>query len=125
MPEVLAARRFKYGWFGDGGLGEKLISAILSGRKTATACPTYDPEDAELKVGDTLELIDKHGHSRAMLVVTGIELRSYASFDEALAAREGTTLPELQENMKFANGREIPPDEEMRVVYFERLWPRK
>ena len=43
-------KRFRFGWYGDGGLGEKMIQAIMAGRKTATACPAYDPEDADLKV---------------------------------------------------------------------------
>ena len=111
-------KRFRFGWYGDGGLGEKMIQAILAGRKTATACPAYDPEDADLKVGDELQLVDKHGTVRAQLVVTIVELRSFGSFNEDLAQREGVTLPELKEKMNFANGRQIREEEEMRVVHF-------
>ena len=111
-------KRFRFGWFGDNGLGEKLIQAILAGRKTATACPAYDPEDADLKVGDELQLVDKHGNTRAQLVVTVVELRAFGSFNEDLAHREGVTLLELKEKMNFANGRQIRDDEEMRVVHF-------
>lgn len=118
---VEASKSFKFGWFGDGGLGERLIQKILSGRKSATCCPAYDPEDAELKAGDRLELTDKHGRARARLVVTKVELRSYESFDEALAAAEGASLSELREHARFANGREIRNDEEWRVVYFRIL----
>jgi uncharacterized protein YhfF len=110
---------FRFGWFGDGGLGERLILAILDGRKTATTCPAYDPEDAELKAGDVLQLTDKHGKARGTLVVTNIELRPFKSFDDRLALRVGCSLPELVDNAKFANGREMRPDEEMRVVHFE------
>lgn len=111
-------KRFRFGWYGDGGLGEKMIQSILAGRKTATACPAYDPEDADLKVGDSLQLVDKHGNVRAQLVVTIVELRTFGSFDEDLAHREGVTLPELKEKMNFANGRQIREEEEMRVVHF-------
>lgn len=111
-------KRFRFGWYGDGGLGERLIQTILAGRKTATSCPAYDPEDAELKTGDELSLVDKHGHARATLVVTLVELRPFGSFDEELAAAEGVTLAELKDKMNFANGRAIRPDEEMRVVHF-------
>lgn len=114
-------KRFKFGWFGDGGLGERLIAKILSGQKTATCCPAYDPEDADLRAGDLLELTDKQGQTRGTLKVTRVELRPFSSFDEALAAAEGTDLAELLEHTRFANGRELRPDEEMRVVYFERL----
>lgn len=120
-----SAKRFKFGWFGDGGLGERLIQAILSGRKTATSCPSYDPDDADLKVGDKLELTDKHGRVRGILVVTHVELRSFGSFDEALAAKEGTTLQELVEATKFANGRELRADEEMRVIHFQLVQTAK
>lgn len=118
VSPAAAMKRFRFGWYGDGGLGERMIQAILAGRKTATACPAYDPEDADLKVGDELQLVDKHGTVRAKLVVTMVELRSFGSFDEALAEKEGVTLPELKEKMNFANGRQVRDDEEMRVVYF-------
>lgn len=118
MIESPGVKRFRFGWYGDGGLGERMIQSILSGRKTATACPAYDPEDAELKAGDELELVDKHGNVRGHLVVVLVELRPLSSFDEALAAREGVTLSELKEKLDFANGRQIRESEEMRVVHF-------
>jgi uncharacterized protein YhfF len=111
-------KRFRFGWYGDGGLGERLIQTILAGRKTATSCPAYDPEDADLKADDELQLLDKHGNERGRLVVTLVELRAFGSFDEALAQKEGVSLPDLKEKMNFANGREIREDEEMRVVHF-------
>jgi uncharacterized protein YhfF len=114
----VSAKRFRFGWYGDNGLGEAMIQAILAGRKTATACPAYDPEDADLKAGDELALVDKHGNVRAAMVVTLVELRTYGSFDEDLARREGVTLAELKDKMDFANGRKIREDEEMRVVHF-------
>ncbi len=114
----MSAKRFRFGWYGDNGLGEAMIQAILAGRKTATACPAYDPEDADLKAGDELALVDKHGNVRAAMVVTLVELRTYGSFDEDLARREGVTLAELKDKMDFANGRKIREDEEMRVVHF-------
>ena len=112
------SKRFRFGWYGDGGMGEKMISAVLAGRKTATACPAYDPEDAELKIGDELQLIDKHSLLRAELVVTAVELRAFAGCDQALAACVGVTLPEFKEKMNFASGRKVRDDEQMRVVHF-------
>lgn len=112
-------RIFKFGWFGDDNIGERLIQAILSGKKTATSCPAYDPEDADVQVGDALQLTDKYGKARGTLIVTGVEIRNFGDFDEALAAHEGTELKELQDSLHFANGREIRPDEEMRIVYFK------
>ncbi len=111
-------KRFRFGWYGDGGLGERMIQTILAGRKTATSCPAYDPEDADLKADDELQLLDKHGTERGRLVVTLVEVRPFGTFDEALAQKEGVSLPELKEKMNFANGRQIRDDEEMRVVHF-------
>src|ERR1041385_6535253 len=121
MTKAPAAKKFKFGWYGDGGLGDRLIEAIIAGRKTATVCPAYDPEDADLKAGDRLELTDKHGKVRAHLFVNGIEVRTFGSFDEKLALRDGSTLEDLKKSVAFANGRELRPEEEMRVVYFELL----
>ena len=101
-----------------------MIQAIMAGRKTATACPAYDPEDSDLKVGDELQLVDKHGTVRAHLVVTIVELRSFGSFNEDLAQREGVTLSELKEKLNFANGRQIRDEEEMRVVHFRMVQGR-
>ena len=112
-------KRFRFGWYGDGGLGERLIQTILAGRKTATSCPAYDPEDSDLKAGDNLQLVDKHGAVRGLLVVTNVEIRPLGSFDDALAGEEGVTLSELREKLNFANGRQLRDDEEMRVVHFK------
>jgi uncharacterized protein YhfF len=112
------SKRFRFGWYGDGGMGEKMISSVLAGHKTATACPAYDPEDAELKAGEDLELVDKHGTLRAQLVVTSVELRAFSAVDQALARCVGVTLPEFKEKMDFANGRKVRDDEQIRVVHF-------
>jgi uncharacterized protein YhfF len=111
-------KRFRFGWYGDGGLDERMIQTILAGRKTATSCPAYDPEDADLKTGDELQLTDKHGTVRGQLIVTLVEVRPYGGFDEELAAKEGVGLSELKEKMIFAHGRLIREDEEMRIVHF-------
>ena len=112
-------KSFKLGWMGDGGMGERLIGAILSGQKTATSCPVSDPDDPVFDVGDQLHLIDKHNKSRGILVVTRIELRSFGQFDDNIAGALGLPLQELRHAAHFANGREIPAEEAMRVVYFE------
>ena len=55
---VGAVKTYQFGWFGDNDLGERLIQAVLQGKKSATACPAYDPEDADLKKGDVLQIVD-------------------------------------------------------------------
>lgn len=115
------ARPFVFGWDGDGGFGEGLLQAILTGKKTATSAPAGDPEDADVAAGDLLELVDKAGNSRGLLEATRVEIREFGSFDEALAACEGTDLGSLREGTRFANGRSISDDEPMRVIYFKLL----
>jgi uncharacterized protein YhfF len=111
-------KRFRFGWYGDGGLGERMIQTILAGRKTATSCPDYDPENADLKADDELQLLDKHGTVRGHMIVTHVEVRAFGLFDEALAEKEGVSLFDLKEKLNFAHGRPIRDDEEMRVVHF-------
>lgn len=119
--ERARAKPFVFGWEGDGGLGHGLIRAVLAGEKTATSGPASDPEDADVEAGDLLELRDMEGRPRGLLLATAVELRSFASFDDALAAAEGATLEELRSGTAFANGRAIPPDETMRVIRFRLL----
>src|ERR1700733_12729045 len=95
-----------------------MIQTILAGRKTATSCPDYDPENADLKADDELQLLDKHGTVRGQMIVTRVEVRAFGPFDEALAAKEGVSLPELKEKLKFAHVRPIREDEEMRGGHF-------
>ena len=114
----LPTKKFKFGWFGDNGHGERVIQQILAGHKRATACLAYEEEDSDVVVGDKLDLIDKHGKSYGLLVVTKIEVRPYGSFDERMARECGHGLAEFKELCKFANGREPGADEEMRVTYF-------
>ncbi|TBR21592.1 ASCH domain-containing protein [bacterium] len=110
-------RPYRIGWYGDDGLGERLIQAVLEGRKTATAAPSYDPEEGA--EGELLALVDKGGKRRGTLRITRVELRRFSDFDEPLAARLGAPLADIKAMTSFANSRPIGPDEEMRVTYFE------
>ncbi|MFH1723512.1 MAG: ASCH domain-containing protein [Elusimicrobiota bacterium] len=110
-------RAYRFGWYGDNDLGELLIQRILAGRKTATTCPAYDPEEAA--VGETLRLVDKTGKTRGMIRITGSEVRRLGDFDEGTATRLGMTLEEIRANAAVANSREVRSDEEMRITYFE------
>lgn len=110
-------RPYRIGWYGDDGLGERLIQAVLDGRKTATAAPAYDPEEG--KEGELLNLVDKGGKVRGTLRITRVELRPFSTFDDALAAKLGAPLEEIRKMTSFANSRPLGPEEEMRVTYFE------
>lgn len=120
-----ATKVFRYGWYGDGGLGETMIQLILAGRKTATASPAYDSKGSDREVGDALPLLDKHGSVRGRVLVTRVEIVPLGDFDEALAEKTGLTLRELKEKLCFANGRKLGDQEEMRVIHFRLLHARK
>ncbi len=117
MAEKL--RRMKFGWHGDGGHGERMIEKILAGSKMATSSMAYETEDADLKVGEKVELVDKKGRVFGVIMILDVQIRAFKTFDEPLAARCGHTLDELRELMKFANSRMPGPDEEMRVTFFK------
>mgnify|MGYP001568350192 CR=1 FL=1 len=53
-----------------------------------------------------------------MLKVTRIEYRPLGQFDEQLASAVGTTLADLRERVRLGNARQVPLDEEMRVIHF-------
>lgn len=114
-------RRFKFGWFGDNDHGENLIQDILAGRKRATASLAYEQEDADVAVGETVEIADKHGRLRGTLVILKIEIRAFGKIDEAVANECGHALEKFKELARFANARELKPDEEMRITYFKLL----
>ena len=117
-------RRFKFGWYGDNDLGEYMIQQILKGEKTASVCPAYDPQDADLAVGEKMLLVDKHNKPRGTLLVTLIENVALKDVDDSLASQIGTSLQELLQALSFANGREMKPEEELRITYFQ-LTPEK
>lgn len=112
---------FRYGWYGDGGLGEMMIQTILAGRKTATVSPAYDSKSADRVAGDELPLVDKHGNTRGTVLVTLVETKPYGELDEELAIKAGLTLKDLKEKLDFANGRRLKDDEEMRIVHFRLI----
>lgn len=116
---VAGARKMKFGWFGDGGHGERMIELIVSGKKTATASLAYEIEDSDLKAGDRLELVDKKGRVHGSVVIVDIQLRKVSTLDEMIAKHCGhENLAAMLEAARFANARELRPDEDMRVTFF-------
>lgn len=115
MPRPL--KPFAFGWKGDRGFGERLIRAILTGKKTATSGPAKDPEDRGVRAGQTVALTDKNGVVRGTLRITRVQVKEWGKFDETLARQEGTTLRRLKAGMRVANG-DLPASEPMRVIHF-------
>lgn len=61
-----------FGYDGDGGLGDRLIAAVLRGEKTATSSLAigYLSGDPMPKVGQRLSLVDHHGRSHGVVETT-------------------------------------------------------
>lgn len=116
-PSASRLRPYPVGWYGDNGFGESMIQKIVSGRKTATLGPAYDPE--ERRVGECVELVDKTGKARAVIRITGVEFLSWRDLDQSHAARLGLSLEEIREHLPRYIAREIRPDEELRLTCFE------
>ena len=112
-------RPYRFGWYGDAGMGETLIQLILDGRQTASACPASEPED--IRAGETLVLIDKAGRERGRILVTRIETRRFDGFEAGLEGELGLPLERFREMFPPAEGRAPRPDEPMRVTHFELL----
>lgn len=112
-------KQMKFGWFGDGGHGERVIAQIVQGKKTATLSLGYETDGADIKVGDKLEIVDKHGKPHGVITITRIESLLFGNVTEELANACGHTLGELKDLAAFANARELNASEEMRATYFE------
>ncbi len=112
-------KQMKFGWFGDGGHGERVIAQIVQGKKTATLSLGYETEGSDVKVGDRLEVVDKHGKGHGVIWITRIDSVLFGDVTEELANACGHTLAELKDLAAFANAREIGPKEEMRATHFE------
>ncbi|OIO07751.1 MAG: hypothetical protein AUJ52_09635 [Elusimicrobia bacterium CG1_02_63_36] len=112
-----AVREMRFGWFGDEGLGEALIARILSGHKSATSSPSYDPQEAD--EGDLVRVVDKNGRGRCTVRITRIVTIPWGDIDEAVARALGLTLDECRRAADFANSRKLQGSELVRVSYFE------
>lgn len=112
-----AVREMRFGWFGDEGLGEALIARILSGHKTATSSPSYDPQEAD--EGDLVRVVDKNGKARCTVRITKIDTIPWGDIDEGIARALGLTLDECRRAADFANSRKLQGSELVRVSYFE------
>jgi uncharacterized protein YhfF len=83
----------QFGWENDGGAGERLIQQILSGAKTATACPkifyeTKDLDELRAGVGRLLTVVDKHDRPRCVIRQLAVFETTYGAPDPRLVAGE-------------------------------------
>lgn len=92
----------QYGWEGDEGLGELLISEILSGKKTATCAPkvSYSPKELESlykSVGKHRTVVDRFGKPRCNIIQIEVFETKFGEPDPRLVQGEG----DVQDIEKF------------------------
>lgn len=84
----------QFGWEGDEGLGEVLITQIMKGEKTATAGPKCLYSEEELiklheSIGQKVTVIDKDQNTRCNILIKDIFETTFGDPDLRLVAGEG------------------------------------
>jgi signal transduction histidine kinase/uncharacterized protein YhfF len=80
----------EFGFEGDEGLGDRLITLILDGRKTATVALAreWDLEGGAPRIGQRLPVLDAQGRRRATVEVTQVMVVPFAVIDDDVVAAE-------------------------------------
>lgn len=83
----------QFGWEGDEGLGDILISKIMSGKKTATCAPKVSYSPAELEslydsVGKYITVVDKFGNPRCNIIQVEVFETNFGDPDPRLVKGE-------------------------------------
>lgn len=89
-----------FGYPGDGSLGDRLISAVLRGEKTATSplAVTYLAGDEPLpRVGQVLPLVDHDGVEHGQVRITRVRLVPLHLVDDQVAHDEGEGFADASE----------------------------
>lgn len=87
----------RFGYDGDGGLGDRLLAAVLRGEKTATSSLAieYSSEDPLPEVGERFELIDLAGRRHGMVETTRVKVMLLEEVGDEVAHDEGEGLPDV------------------------------
>lgn len=86
--------RLRFGYAGDGGLGERLIAQVVAGEKTATALPRNEfpwdmLRDTRSAVGQVITVIDDTDRPRARIRIVDVYDTPLASPSPRLLRGEG------------------------------------
>lgn len=84
-------RSITFGYPGDGGLGERLLAAVLTGTKTATSSLAVEYLDGTPlpRVGERLTLVDHAGRSHGVVVTTRVFIVALSAVGDDVAIAEG------------------------------------
>jgi len=80
-----------FGYDGDGGLGDRLLAAVLRGEKTATSSLAVEYLSGEPlpRVGERLTLVDHGGRPRGMVETTRVTIMPLYLVGDDVARYEG------------------------------------
>jgi uncharacterized protein YhfF len=88
-----------FGYEGDGGLGDRLIAAVLCGDKTATSSlvVSYLAGDPLPRVGQRSELVDHSGHRHGVVETTRVRVIPLNEVGDDVARDEGEGFADAAE----------------------------
>ncbi len=80
-----------FGYPGDGGLGDRLLAAVLAGVKTATSSLAVEYLSGEPlpRVGERLPLVDHSGAQHGVVEITKVRMIPLAEVGDDVARDEG------------------------------------
>lgn len=89
------SRTLSFGYDGDGGLGDRLLAAVLRGEKTATSSLAVEYLSGEPlpRVGDRLTLVDHRGAEHGAVETTRVTITPLHLVGDDVAHDEGEGLP--------------------------------
>lgn len=84
-------RTMSFGYDGDGGLGDRLLAAVLRGDKTATSSLAVEYLSGEPlpRVGERLELVDHGGRRYGTVEITRVRIIPLDQVGDDVAHDEG------------------------------------
>jgi uncharacterized protein YhfF/GNAT superfamily N-acetyltransferase len=84
-------RAMSFGYDGDGGLGDRLVAAVLSGAKTATSSLAVEYLSGEPlpRVGEQLALLDHAGRQHGTVGTTRVTVIALSDVGDDIAHEEG------------------------------------
>ena len=88
-----------FGYDGDGGLGDRLLAAVLRGEKTATSSLAVEYLSGEPlpRVGQQSELVDHSGHRHGMIETTQVRIIPLSEVGDDVAGDEGEGFADAAE----------------------------
>jgi uncharacterized protein YhfF len=133
----------RFGYDGDGGLGDRLLAAVLRGEKTATSslAVEYSAGEPLPRVGERRTLVDGHGHTHGVVETTRVRVIALDQVGDDVVRDEGEGFADAtawrEAHATFWNEAadliradaadptwQLRPDEPVVVEWFRLLVPR-